>query len=269
MTTTPAPAMTAEEILQAIVGKITDPGTTNSCKVLIYSDPGAGKTTFLGSIPKFLMHDVEDSAFVLKAPIPSIKKDVKVLPYTSFYQVEKVVGFLQENNPAFDAYETYGIDSMSALHKKGLAEITEREWNGGRGRNSAGLPRNRYVAETEDHTENNEHIRRLVDSLKDLNRNIVITAHQRTVQLKDGTVKTYPDFSEKLSNTLAGMMDIVGYMTVKKQGNETVRVLKVKSEGLVTCKTRFTNMPDELVNPTWDMIMQYREEFLRDNPDEV
>jgi hypothetical protein len=130
------------------------------------------------------------------------------------------------------------------------------------------MPRNRFVAETEDHTENNEHIRRLVDALKDLDRNIVITAHARTVAQKNGSIKIYPDFSEKLSNTLAGMMDIVGYMTMREVEGKTVRVLRVRSNGLITCKTRFTNMPDELINPTWDMIEQYRDEFLASNPEQ-
>lgn len=247
----------ADKILAGILGKIGDPGDNESLKILLYSDPGMGKTTFLGTIPRLLLHDVEDSAFVLRAPLEILKKDTKVLPYTSFYQVEGLVGLLQQNHPEFEQYDVYAIDSMAALHKKGLAEICEREWK------KSPLAHARYVAETEDHTENNEHIRRLVDSLKDLNnRHIVITSHVRTVEQKNGSIKTYPDFSEKLSNTLAGMMDIVGYMSVKAVDGKAVRSLRVRSPGLVTCKTRFTNMPDEILDPTWDKLMQYRDEFL-------
>lgn len=259
-TTSTEKAPQVDAVLDAILGRITDPGAAESVKMMIYSDPGGRKTTFTGTIPANLIHDVEEGTSVLKAPLPILKKDVKVLPYTSFYQVEELIKRLQEKAPGLDPFETYTVDSMSALHKRGLAETVEREWK------KSPTTVNRYVAETEHHTENNEHIRRLVDAMKDLDRNIVITAHARSVAQKDGSIKIYPDFSEKLANTLAGIMDIVGYMTVKEVDGKTVGVMRVKSNGFIACKTRFTNMPSELIDPTWDMIMQYRDDFLKSNP---
>lgn len=214
-------------------------------KVLIYGPSGGGKTVFQGGAPSPLIVDVEKGAFSLNnhPDLYDISK-VNTFEYRSFKQLETLVEKLNEG--ALPHIETLAIDSMSELHKRGLAEITEREFKKRPG------SRNRYVPETEDHTENNEHIRRLTSALRDLNRNIIVTAHHRTVQNKDGSLgSVFPDFSEKLANTLAGIFDVVGFLMVKEIDGKEVRSLRVRTDGIVTCKTRLGALPDVIIDPTW------------------
>lgn len=245
----PAPAKSILEQISARISPLAN--KTKRGKFFIYGPSGHGKTVLAGQAPGAIIVDVEKGTVSLfNHPDLISTKDVKILEYRSFYQLEEFIKLL--NQGEFPEVETVVIDSMSELHKRGLAEVVEREWKNGTGRNSDGQKRNRYVAETEDHTENNEHIRRLTSALRDLDRNLIVTAHHRTVEGKSGALRAiYPDFSEKLANTLAGIFDLVGYMSIKQENNQEVRTLRCRSDGVITAKTRLDALPAELVDPTW------------------
>lgn len=242
-----------DEVLDAILARITPATETEHRKLrgMIFSDPGMGKTTFLGTCPNNLILDTEEGTNVLVDTAPN----VHVLPFKSFFQAEAVVDRLAQEVPELDWVETFSMDTVSFLHKKGLAEVTEREWA------KAPALVNRYKAETDNHTENNEHMRRLVASALPLNRNLLLTCHARSVEKKGETEKIYPDFSEKLANTINGMLDFVGYLYVTELDGEEHHVLKMRqgNSGIV-CKTRITTMPDSIIDPTWDKIWAYFEE---------
>ena len=233
--------------LDAILNRIA-PATESGHKKLrgmIFSDPGEGKTTLIGGIPNNLILDTEEGTNVLVNTAPN----VDVIPFKSFYQAQVIVDRLGQNVPQLAKYETFSMDTISFLHKKGLAEVTEREWA------KAPSAVNQFVAETEHHTENNEHMRRLVAAAIQLDRNLILTCHARTVQKKGEIEKTYPDFSEKLANTINGMLDFVGYLYTTEIDGEEHKVLKLRqgTSGIV-CKTRITTMPENLIDPTWDKI---------------
>lgn len=247
-------AAEVDSVLDAILGRIAPAGESkNNLKIMVYSEPGGRKSSFCGSAPNNLIVDTEDGLTALMNPAAGLDlSTVDVLPFKSFYQVEQLVDRMNKGVEQLSKYETLSIDTMSELHKKGLAEITEREFQ------KAPASRNLYVAETEDHTENNEHIRRLVSSLRDLDRNLIVTCHARTVQNKDKSIKIYPDFSEKLANTLAGMMDVVAYVEKKEVEGQIQVIWWCDSNGNVTAKNRI-GLPAQLVNPTWETIWEYFE----------
>jgi phage nucleotide-binding protein len=237
-----------DQVLEAILGRISDASlAAKHAKVLVFGPSGTGKTSFAAGAPKPLVVDVEKGGISIKnhyAP-----GTVKVLEYKSFYQVEELVKYLNEGHPAFDDVETLVIDSMSELHKRGLAEITEREWR------KDPVSRNRFVAETEDHTENNEHIRRLTSAMRDLNRNLVVIAHHRVIMNKDQTVRAViPDFSDKLANTLAGIFDVVGFLSLQEKQGEAKRYLRVRGDGTIAAKTRLDALPVVIENPSFSTI---------------
>lgn len=242
-------ASVGDAFLEALLNKITPvQETRKTLKVLIFSDPGAGKSSLMGQAPNNLIIDVEDGLASLNNHPDLLGKNVKVLKYKSFEALEMVIHKLHEAPPELADIETLSIDSVSELHKRGLAETMERDWR------KNPISNNRYLAETEHHTENNEHIRRLVSSLRDLDRNLIMTAHARTTEPKGQPVKTYPDFSEKLANTIAGIVDIVAYMYIKEVDGVKRRILRFHSNGSITAKTRIGGFPEEMLDPTWNDI---------------
>ncbi len=253
-TSTETTATVVEEpvdaFLEAILNKI-QPVKGNhrkNFKLFLYSDPGAGKTVLAGQAPNNLIIDVEDGLISLNNHPDLIQDTVASIKYKSFGGLEVIIDRLNKKVPQLDHFETVTVDSISELHKRGLAEVTEREWS------NAPAVKNRYAAETEDHTENNEHIRRLVSSMRDLDRNLILLSHARTIEPKGMPPKTFPDFSEKLANTLAGIVDVVGYMYKREVEGKVERVIRFHSNGQIVAKTRVGGFPDEMVDPTWEKI---------------
>lgn len=251
--TTPAAADVTDAVLNAILNKmvpVKDKTRRKNFKMLIYSDPGCGKTVFTGTAPDNMIIDVEDGLISLDNHPDMVADTVHAIPYNSFMGLDAIIQKLLEAPPELDHIKTLTIDSLNELHKRSLAEITERDYW------ASPSTRNRFVPETEHYTESSEQIRRLVSKMRDLDRNLILTAHAKTVEPKGKPSKTYPDFSEKLANTIAGIVDVVGYMYLKEVEGKTVRVLRLHSNGGIVAKTRVGGFPEEIVNPTWPSMYE-------------
>lgn len=238
-------AAQTDEILDALLASIKPANEVkHKRKVLIYSDPGAGKTVLSATAPKPLIYDTEDGAASINNH-PELATHALVLPYKSLYQLEMIVDRLAAKAAGLEHIETFVIDTLSNLHKKGLADTVETDWK--KNPNSV----NRYVAETEHHTENNERIRRIVSSLNSLDCNVIINCHAKKIVKKDGSFILSPDFSDKLTNAINALVDVVGYMYEKEEQGTVNRILRLRSNGNIVAKTRFAPHPAEMVNPTW------------------
>lgn len=244
-------APSVDEITANIMSQIGDIGDTARLKILVYGDPGSTKTSFLATAPNNLIYDLEDGLVAAKQSPNGIADNVKTIPFQSWDQSRALLGTLQKRPEELESYEVFSIDTLSELHKRGLAEVTEREF---RKRPSA----NRYVAETEQHTENNERIVRFFRALRDLDRHLIVVAHARTVEPKNRPAKTYPDFSEGLANKIMAFMDVVIYMEMRKIDGVPTPVGRFISNGQIAAKNRI-GLPEEVINPTFEQIMKFWE----------
>jgi hypothetical protein len=248
-----------EIILNMLLGAMSDPLDTEVVKPLkihVYSDPGGRKSTFLGTIPNSLIWDVDLGMTVIYEHPEICKLDsLTIMEYKSFNQVAQYIRLRRMNTfEELKKHETVSIDTMSNMHKRGLQEIMARGY-------SQGINPNPYTTvmdnDNNDHAENNEHIRQLVDDFRQLPCNLVITSHARTVQQKDKSLKYYPDYSEKLGNTLNGMMDVVAFVEQRViDGVPHVVWHCNNTDGYIQAKNRI-GLPDEIIDPTWDIIWGY------------
>jgi energy-coupling factor transporter ATP-binding protein EcfA2 len=250
-TTTSTPATTApsgntNDILAGILDKIGEIGADKRLKLMIIGPPGQGKSSLLATAENCLAHDFEDGLVAAKGSPHGVGKGTLSIPYTGMDDFRNLIGGFVNGDPRLAKFEVYGLDTLSDLHKRDLAEICDREWR-------RQPSRNRYVPETENYTEVNERIVRVVRALRDLPIDIIINSHSRTVEPKGKAAKTYADFSESLSNKIMAMMDVVGYLQFKAIDKKMVPVLRVKTEGTIHCKSR-AFMPDEIINPTYKKI---------------
>lgn len=218
-------------------------------KMIIYSDPGVGKTDLLGQIPNNLIIDSEQGTETIQYS-ERRATNVKRYPFKNFAGLEAIVEEFHKSPEQLAGYKNISVDTVSNLHKRGLAEVLRREHNKAPSLQSA------YIAETEHHTENNEHMRQLIQSLVALDRNIFLTVHKRTIEPKGQDARTFPDFSEKLANTIAGMMDVVAYMYIANVEGKNTRVLKFHPSSGVVAKARGRgkDLPDNMLDPTWEKI---------------
>lgn len=247
------PVQSAEEILNGIMGRIGDKiGVSSNLKMLIHGDPGSMKSSFGATAPNNLVADLEDGLMAAKFSPHGVAPNVRPYPWVSFEDFDMLCKALAADVEPLKNVEVFTVDTFSEVHKRGLAEVTEREW---RKRPST----NRYVPETEHHQENNERMLRIIRSLKDMNRNLIILTHSTTVEPKGKQAKTYPDFSEKLANKIEAMMDIVAYAEKRIVDGNLVMVMTFRSGEGVHCKTRIP-LPNEMINPTYADIVKVWEE---------
>lgn len=243
----PAPTTAqASAITQSILSKIKPIGSGARLKMFVYGEPGSTKSSFAATAKNNLIIDFEDGLISAKTSPNGIAEGVQSFQYSNFDEFVELIKAFHANDPGLSSFTTVTIDTLSDLQKRGLAEVTEREWQK---RPSA----NRYVPETEHHQENNEKIIRIIRVLRDLDRDIIITSHSKTVEPKNKPAKTYADFSESLSNRIMGMMDIVGFMSMQKIDDKMVPVMRVVSDGTIAAKTRIP-LPEEIANPTFEQI---------------
>lgn len=242
------PNPTADDILNNVLDKIGDIGTDNRLKLMIIGPPGQGKSSLLASADDLLAYDFEDGLISAYGSPHGVGNNTQAIPYTNMNDFRALIGAFINGDPRVSKWKVFGVDTLSDLHKRDLAEICEREWR-------RQPSRNRYVPETEQYTEVNERIVRVVRALRDLPIDIIITAHSKTVEPKTGPSKTYADFSESLSNKVMAMMDVVGYLEFKNIDKKMVPVLRVKTDGVIYCKSRVP-MPDEIINPTYSKIKE-------------
>lgn len=203
-------------------------------KVLIYGDPGVGKTTFAASAPKPLLIDVERGS----RSVLNVNNPVDVLEFRSIEQVEATIQFLKDGNEAFDKYETIVLDSMTEMQAR-LIDQQLRSLGGG-------APV--YKADWGVYGENTQRLRMLISAFRDIPKNLICTAHSRPEKDdQTGLTIVKPFLTPGLAKTVTGMFDIVGYLYIDKKGERTMRLHPSKT---VLAKTRLA-LPEEINSPSW------------------
>jgi phage nucleotide-binding protein len=235
---TPAPMSVTDDILSRIMAKVSKPEiTTSKLKVMIYGEPGVGKTHWAASSPRCLLIDVERGARTL------IGKNVDVLEYVNIEQIEATIRLAKEGNTAFDKYDTFAFDSLSEMQRRLLDAQLLRIGK------ETGTPI--YKADWDVWGVNTQRLRSLMSAFRDIDKNLIVTAQAK--QEKDdstGIIRWRPDLTPKLAATVAGLFDVVGYLRINSQGE---RILQVQPSKTVLAKTRIV-LPKEILNPTWDSI---------------
>ena len=241
----------ADKVLDALLGRIGDVFDQDPfIKIMIYGDPGVGKTTLSASAPDWLMVNIEKGAKVLKNHKNLVGPNCQALQFKSVFQLEQLLKYLEQDHPAFAQYKTIIIDSYSELQKRDLDEIVRVEA-------AKDASRNKYLPIGPDYNINTEHLRQIGTALKNLNRHVIVTAHVK--EEKDdssGRLLVRPNLTPKLAGTMAGLFDVVGYLqrTTDASGNE-VRTLQVHPTNKVTAKTRIGGLPPVIENPTFDILL--------------
>lgn len=247
-----------DSILNTLMANIHEIGAKENFKILIYGDPGTTKSSFAATAPNNLIVDLDDGLLSAKSSPNGIANNVRSFPWKSFDYLSALIGKLQQRPPELDWVEVLTIDPFSEMHKRGLDEVLAREHS------KAPRTFNRYKPETDHHAENNNRMLAIVRALKDIDRNLIITAHARTVEPKGKPAKTFPDFSEQLANKIEGMMDIVGYMTRREIDGKMVPILRVHTDGTVHAKTRVP-LPVEIANPTYAQLKTEFDKLIASN----
>ena len=192
--------------------------------LLVYGDPGAGKTRLAASAQDHpstspvLFLDVEGGTASIRH-----RGDIDVL------QVRNTKQFLDAYNrleaDSGETYKTVVVDSLSELQKLDMEDIMRQV-----ARDNPKM--DEEVPSQREYLKSQVHIRKLVRVFRDLPCNTIFTSLMRIDQdPKTLKVSQGPNFSRKLAGEIAGFVDVVAYLDViTNDGVQQRRLLLAKTD---------------------------------------
>lgn len=210
-----------------------------TAKVLLYSDPGVGKTTAAALSPKPLIINCEGGTLCLNKFKDFHKKlDIQTFRPDSIKELQEIFWYLKSGQ---HDRQTVVLDSLSEIQRMSMDEILADP------KRDDKFDRDTPILQ--DYGKNTQQLRKLVRAFRDLPMNVVFTclASERKDET-DGSVKVMPDLTPKLASDVMGYVDVVGYMFVSEE--KGVRKLLTQPKGKYMAKDRSGKLGTGLLEPT-------------------
>ena len=224
--------------------------TMDYINLLVYGDPGVGKTVLAGSateIPEMdpvIFVDVEGGTFSIRNRFPT----AKVVRVASWHDMQKVYNELFNMNHGF---KTVVLDSLTEIQKFSMSNIMKAVV-------LKDSDRDPDIPAMRDWGKNIEQIKKLVRGFRDLPLNTVFTALAKVDKdARTNIAKTSPYLSGKLSSEVSGMVDIVLYMYRKNVQGDIHRLLLSQATDQQIAKDRSDNLPEVIIDPDMKRIYDY------------
>lgn len=214
--------------------------------IIVYSEPGGGKTRLAGTSPNALILNADGSDAVESARVAG--STAHVWDINTYKDLDDAYEYMRRGT---HSYEWVWLDSISLFQEKGMddimAEVVKSKPH-----------RDPFVPDRLEYVKNMNHLSKWVRHMKALPINFGITAHVLRVEDEDDGEVTYMPWVQgrNMPSKVCGYMSIVGrlYVAKKKGGDEQVRVLQVRKDGKWYAKDRFDALGEKVIDPTIPMI---------------
>lgn len=197
---------------------------TDKMNILIYGDPGSGKTHLAGTAQDVLqMKDVH--VFNIDGGIMTLanRGDIHATDIHTADDLEQELFRIVNHDPKYENTRTVVIDNITELQTLVLEGITTKEFTNRRKKD-----KNYSIDEVylEDYGVSGKRLARILRGFRDLPMHVIYIAHKKDKMRKGTNVleESKPNLTEKLCTAVMGYMDFVWYLyTADEQvGNEEV-----------------------------------------------
>lgn len=250
-----------EKVREALEIQLYEPGI-RWLNMLIYGDPGSGKTFYLGTAQDdsrtrpYLHIDIDGGVETIRSKMATAKKKDGI-HRKEIRSLESLKSFYNDGlrKLAMDGefpYKTIGVDNLSELAALDMRDIMKEAYSRNPDKVDIDVPSQREWGKSR------EHMRNIVRAFRDLPCNVIFTAHVNTKQDEGQPPKYQPGFAGKLIQDIPGFVDVVGYLRAVSTGEEVKRILQVQGTNRVIAKDRTQSLGNKLDDPTipmmWDLI---------------
>lgn len=246
-----ATAAVVEIPLREKLGAVTPAESIEHLSLLIYGEPGAGKTFLAGTAQDHpdtspvIIFDIEGGVTTLRR-----RRDIDVIQIRSIKELEQKYNELAADTSGY--YKTVVVDSLTELQKLDMRDIMEEQYQKRPDTTDKDVPSQREWGKS------GEHIRKIVRAFRDLPMNSIFTALSTIDKDEAGIVTYFPDLPGKLRIHIPGFVSIVGYLTANEEKGEILRRLQVAKTRRVIAKDRTDSLGDIIESPTiplmWERI---------------